>query len=73
MVDQSYAVTYEVVQRPDGRFAVLPVGEVTIADDAEAYDTREEAEEALFSLSENLDERASDLSIIKPGGGQSVF
>jgi hypothetical protein len=73
MVSQSYAVTYEVVERPDGRFSVLHVGQVAIADDAEAYDTREEAEDALFSLAENLDERASDLSIIKPGGGQTVF
>ncbi len=60
------------MQRPDGRFSVLPVGQFAIANDTEAYDTREEAEEALFSLTETLDERASDLPIIKPGGGQSV-
>ncbi len=73
MVHPTHAVTYEVVQRPNGRFAVLPVGGITIDEDAGEYDTREEAENVLFSVNENLDDAESDLPIIKPAGGQSVF
>ncbi|GEM_PF-6627875 len=73
MVHPTHTVTYEVVQRPNGRFAVLPVGGIIIEADAMEYDTREEAENVLFSVDETLDQAASDLPIIKPAGGQSVF
>ncbi len=73
MVDQTHVVTYEIVQRPTGRFVVIPVGGLDTPEDAEEYETREEAEDALFSLNETLDETEHDLPIIKPGGGQSVF
>jgi len=73
MVDQTHVVTYEIAQRPNGRFAILPAGGLAIPEDAEEYLTREEAEDALFSLDETLDETERDMPIIKPGGGQSVF
>jgi len=73
MVDQTHAITYEVVQRPTGRFVLLPVGGLAIPEDAEEYETREEAEDALFSLDEALDAAEHDMPINKPGGGQSVF
>jgi hypothetical protein len=72
MVDQTHAVTYEVVQRPNGRFAVLPVGGLAIPEDADEYETREEAEDALFTVDENLDDIEHDMPINKPGSGQAI-
>jgi hypothetical protein len=73
MVHPTHAVTYEVVQLPSGLFAVLPVGGLTIGDEVVEYATREEAENALYSVNETLDDAENNLPIIKPAGGQSVF
>jgi len=63
--------TLEVVEIAEGRFAVQAIGESEPFEDAGAFDTRAEAEEWIFSRSEQASER-DDPHTLLPGSGEGL-
>jgi hypothetical protein len=64
-------ITLEVIELANGRFGVQAVGEATLFEEADEFDTRLEAEEWIFGRAEQLSLR-DDPHTLTPGSGQGL-
>ncbi len=64
-------VSFEVVERADGKFVVRAIGGETLEDDSEPFATREEADEWLLDRTERLALNEGPHTL-RPGGGQGL-
>jgi hypothetical protein len=62
----------EVIALENGQFAVRKIGEAVLEDTLGVFDTQLEAEEWMLERTLRLDEAASGLGVLKPGGSQGL-
>ncbi|NPD66784.1 hypothetical protein HN018_25500 (plasmid) [Lichenicola cladoniae] len=62
----------QVLQQPDGRYAVRDIGGIALDDVLAVFDSRTEAEEWLLDHALQGDEAGDGLGVMKPGSGEAV-